>query len=393
MNELTNLRYFPRADLVAQVQKLLVSGLANALTMFAARRMGKTLFVREELIPAADAWRWRAVYIDLWVRRDQPELGLVEELETAAKEQWLLAKLKPDKVKAKARYAGVDVQAEWDTAAAPESLQARLRTAMRKIVDSDNEPVLLIIDEFQTLAAGKHEDFVAAFRATMQELQPKLKLFFTGSSRDALNTMFRKRKAPLFESAMPLPLPELGNDFAEDRATVFEEMTGKPMDVVELIKVFDAVARVPMYLNQIILHTVVSLTADPWEGFRRWKHELGEAGQREQWLKLKPVDKIIMEHLAHKLPESLFGAEFSAKVSRILGEPKPYTPQRIQTAVNRLVKNMVLAPKGGAGEYEIEDRALAIYISAAAPVGVPGAGDGLRVQATSNTAIKARSSR
>ena len=366
MNGLTNIRYFPRADLVAQVHKLLTSGLVNALTMFAARRMGKTLFVREELIPATEAWRWRAVYIDLWVRRDQPEIGLVEELEKAAKEQGLLAKLKPDKVKAKARYADMDVQAEWHKAAGPEGLQARLRTAMRKIVDNGNEPVLLIIDEFQTLAAGKHEDFVAAFRATMQELQPELKLFFTGSSRDALNTMFRKRKAPLFESAMSLSLPELGNDFVEDRAAVFEKMTGKPMDLAELSKVFDSVAHVPMYLNQIILHTVVSLTTDPWEGFRRWKHELGETGPREQWLKLKPVDKIIMEHLAHKLPESLFSAEFSAKVSKILGEPKPYTPQRIQTAVNRLVKNMVLAPKGETGEYEIEDRALAIYVAAAA---------------------------
>lgn len=368
MNELANIRYFPRADLVAQVHKLLTSGLANALTMFAARRMGKTLFVREELIPATDAWRWRAVYIDLWIRRDQPELGLVEELEAAGEGLGPLAKLKPDKVKAKARYANVDVQAEWGKAAAPNDLQARLRAAMRKIVGSGDEPVLLVIDEFQTLAAGKHEDFVAAFRATMQELQPQLKLFFTGSSRNALNNMFRKRKAPLFESAMSLPLPELGNDFVGDRAAVFEEMTGKPMDIAELAKVFDAIARVPMYLNQIILHTVVSLTTDPWEGFRRWKHELGETGPREQWLKLKPVDRIIMEHLAHQLPESLFSAEFSAKVSRILAEPKPYTPQRIQTAVNRLVKNMILAPKGEAGEYEIEDRAIAIYVAATAPM-------------------------
>jgi len=368
MNDLSKIRYFPRPDLVAQVHQLLTSGLVNALTMFAARRMGKTLFVREELIPAAEAWRWRAVYIDLWVRRDQPELGLVEELERAAKEQGLIATLKPDKLKAKARVAEVGIQAEWERAAAPDDLQARLRAALTSIVNSGDAPVLLIIDEFQTLAIGKHDDFVAAFRATMQELQSKLKLFFTGSSRDALNTMFRKRKAPLFESAMSLPLPELSDDFAEDRAAIFQDMTGKPMNVAELSKVFDAVARVPMYLNQIILHTVVSLTTDPWEGFRRWKHELGETGAREQWLKLKPVDRIIMEHLANQLPESLFSVEFSAKVSRELCEPKPYTPQRIQTAVNRLVKSMVLAPKGEAGEYEIEDRAIAIYVAATEPV-------------------------
>ena len=367
MNDLTNIRYFPRPELVNQVHVLLTAGMVNALTLFAARRMGKTLFVREELIPAAEAGYWQTIYIDLWIRRDQPELGLVEELEKAAKAPGVLGKLKPQKLEVKAGYANTELQAQWGEGPGPQDLQARLRAAMQTIVGSSNGPVLLIIDEFQTLAAGKHEDFVAAFRATMQELQPKLKLFFTGSSRDALNTMFRKRKAPLFESAMSLTLPELGKDFVEDRAAVFEEMTGKPMDVAELSKVFDTVAHVPMYLNQIILHTVVSLTTDPWEGFRRWKHELGETGPREQMLKLKPVDKIIIEHLAKGMPESLFSVEFSDKVSRALPEPKPYTPQRIQTAVNRLVKSMVLAPKGETGEYEIEDRALAIYAAAAVP--------------------------
>ncbi|WP_440986205.1 hypothetical protein ACQHIH_21935 (plasmid) [Xanthomonas sontii] len=367
MSQLTDIRYFPRKDLVEQVHQILISGLSNAITMFAARRMGKTLFVRNELLPAADAWRWRACYIDLWVRRDQPEQGLVEELEKAGRRQGALAKMKPSTMKAKAAYAGNEVEAEWKKEGSADDLQGRLRKAMRQLVLPGDQPVLLVIDEFQTLAQGKHEDFVAAFRATMLELQPKLKLFFTGSSRDALNTMFRKRKAPLFDSAMSLPLPELEKDFVEDRAEIFREMTGKAMDVEALSRVFDNVAHVPLYLNQIILHTVVSLTSDPWEGFRRWRMDVGEAGLREQWVKLKPVDRVILTHLANDRPGSLFSAEFSAKVTQAIGEPKPYTPQRIQTVVNRLVKSAVLAPKGGHGEYEIEDRALAIYIGTSVP--------------------------
>lgn len=364
MNTLADIHYFPRADLVHTIHQALGSGLTHAITMFAARRMGKTLFVKNDLVPAAEAWGWRACYIDLWVRRDHPEVALVEELEAAARPKGLLFKaIKPDKVTAKAAYAGSGVHAEWTKTGAQADLQGRLRTAMQNLAQASNKPVLLILDEFQTLAAGMHEDFVACFRASMLELQPKLKLFFTGSSRDALNEMFRKRRAPLFDAALSLPLPQLGNDFVANRAHIFAQMTGRKVDQTELASVFERIARVPLYLNQILLHMVVGITSNPWDGLRRWQHEIGETGLREQWLRLKPIDRIILQHLATQQPESLFSTDFSAMVTDRLDEKNACNPQRVQTAVNRLVKNLVLAPKGEKGEYEIEDRALATYLA------------------------------
>jgi len=234
---------------------------------------------------------------------------------------------------------------------------------MQRLVKSSNTPVLLILDEFQTLAKSMHEDLVAAFRASMLELQPKLKIFFTGSSRDALNEMFRKREAPLFDAALSLTLPDLGIDFVENRAFLFRQMTGRAIDVAALIEVFRRISHVPLYMNQIILHMVVGLTSDPWAGLERWRKEMGETGLHEQWLSLKPVDRIILRHLASRRPESLFGAEFSALVTGQHTEKTACNPQRIQTAVNRLVKQLVLAPTGEKGEYEIEDRALATYLA------------------------------
>ncbi|PJK07604.1 hypothetical protein CO610_08070 [Lysobacteraceae bacterium NML95-0200] len=177
MGSQDSIRYFPRKDLVETIHGLLTSGLTHALTMFAGRRMGKTLFVKQELLPAAETWRWRAYYIDLWVRRDNPELGLVEELEGFVEREQTLKK--PDKLLAKAGYGSTGIQAEWSGASNLEiDLQGRLKRAMRALVGQGNESVLLVVDEFQTLAAGKHEDFVSTFRATMQELQLRLKLFF-----------------------------------------------------------------------------------------------------------------------------------------------------------------------------------------------------------------------
>lgn len=364
MNTLADIHYFPREQLVQTVHQALGSGLTHAITMFAARRMGKTLFVKNDLVPAAEAWGWRACYIDLWVRRDHPEVALVQELEAAVRPKGLLARaIKPDKLTAKAGYGASGVHAEWLPNTAELDLQGRLRNAMRSLAHANDQPVLLILDEFQTLANGMHEDFIAAFRASMLELQPRLKLFFTGSSREALNAMFRKRKAPLFDAALSLPLPELDEDFVQNRAFIFQKMTGRTVDEAELGNVFERIAHVPLYLNQIILHMVVGITSDPWEGLRRWQDEIGETGLREQWLMLKPVDRFILVHLATRQSESLFGSEFSALATERLDDNTSYNPQRIQTAVARLVKALVLAPKGVKGEYEIEDRALATYLA------------------------------
>lgn len=80
------------------------------------------------------------------------------------------------------------------------------------------------------------------------------------------------------------------------------------------------------------------------------------------WASLKPIDRIIIEHLAFAGVEDLFGAAFVAKANKALQPPSPLSAAKIQTAVKRLVKWDVLAPTGVEGVYEIEDRAFMLYV-------------------------------
>lgn len=355
------LPYYPRPDLVEKVGTVLGSGLTDAVTMFAARRMGKTEFVQRDLAPAAQAWGWHYCYVDLWRRRDDPEHGLIEALEEHVQAQGWTARLrKPDTLKAKAGSPGSGVEAEWKGKGQEQELLTRLRTAMKALVGKGDRVVLLVIDEFQTLAAGKHEDYVAAFRAAMLELRPSLKLFFTGSSRDALNSMFRRRKAPLLDSAISLPLPLLDEDFARDRAEVYRRMSNRDTDPKALAAVFERVGHVPKYLNLIVLHMVVAASQDPWVGFERWREQEGEVRLGAQWKALKPLDKVLVEHLALG-GSDLFSKGFAAKANETLGQSS-VTPPKVQTAVRRLINEDILAPTGEPGEYEIEDRAFKIYV-------------------------------
>ena len=99
------------------------------------------------------AWRWHACYVDLWVRRNERELALVEELTRSMRERDLLRRIKPDALKTKPGYAGTEIEAHWRS----DSAASVLATRLRQLVALADEAVPLMIDEFQTMAADRHQ--------------------------------------------------------------------------------------------------------------------------------------------------------------------------------------------------------------------------------------------
>lgn len=85
--------------------------------------------MRNELLPATKARRQHSCYIDLWLRQDEPELALVEELGRSVREPGQLRRIKPDSVKARVGYAGTGIEAQWQSVSASDDLAHRLRQA------------------------------------------------------------------------------------------------------------------------------------------------------------------------------------------------------------------------------------------------------------------------
>ena len=52
-------------------------GLSSARGLFARRRMGKTEFLKQDFIPAAEADGYVAIYANLWEMRTEPANALV----------------------------------------------------------------------------------------------------------------------------------------------------------------------------------------------------------------------------------------------------------------------------------------------------------------------------
>ena len=89
----------------------------------------------------------------------------------------------PSRVKARAGYAGAGIEAQWQDDFASDDLALRLRQARRQLAP--------LAERVPGIGDGPARGSVATFRATVPELQPKLKIFLLASSREVLNSMFR----------------------------------------------------------------------------------------------------------------------------------------------------------------------------------------------------------
>lgn len=359
-----DLPYFPRTGLLQDVAKVYASGLKQGVTLFAPRRHGKTSFVKHELLPyAAETLGWQTIYIDLWARRDAPDLALVEALEAELEKRgtgWR-RRLKLAKLKARAKTLAADVEATmipvgFKADAAPEN---RLAHALAALVGG--KPTLLVLDEVQALAGVKRENFVAAFRTALQKLAGKLFVFYTGSSRDGLNRMFRVQRAPLFESAMALPLPALGKDFVDDRLAFLADRSRVRVSRKAMREAFDALGGTPEYFNELVLTLLIANDGDVGKALATWRAAREAAGAHIALEGLRPLDHAVLVLLAGATHASVYGADSLAFMAKRLGG-ESVTTSRVQGAMRKLAKRGLVAPTGRHGQYEIEDPVLLLQL-------------------------------
>ena len=75
--------HYPRPQLAESYLEQFARGLVSARGIFANRRMGKTEFLEQDLIPAARAARYLTAYVNLWDAREQPAGAVVAAIAEA----------------------------------------------------------------------------------------------------------------------------------------------------------------------------------------------------------------------------------------------------------------------------------------------------------------------
>jgi hypothetical protein len=153
--------HYPRPGLAQALLDGLGLGLTSARGVFASRRMGKTEFLLQDLIPAAKASGVLIAYANLWDNRADPAAALLGAIADAIK-PGLLARLWRDlnrplrSVKASGKIPAMG-EASIEANLADECLEseAALCAVLREL-DRSGKVLLLVIDEAQVLAQAKH---------------------------------------------------------------------------------------------------------------------------------------------------------------------------------------------------------------------------------------------
>lgn len=251
--------YFPRAAFTALVGKRMVEWGTN-LALFAPRRHGKTTWVLLELQPAAEAWKVDFAYINLWSDRSDPVGVLAKGLEIASG-------LRLDDGSTRVIDGGSSADVFGFTApngypAVSSKIAVRLKAAMGALAERERR-TLLVIDEFQAITeADQARVAISAFRTALEHHGDRIVALFTGSHRSSLTRMFRFQSEPLLDQATLIELPELGEDFARNRADALRERTKIDLDEEVVLAAFVTLGRSPLLLNEAFMELAVRADLD-----------------------------------------------------------------------------------------------------------------------------------
>jgi hypothetical protein len=164
--------HFPRPELADAYLKAFDLKLSSARGLFARRRMGKTEFLRRDLLPAAAAAGYLIAYTNLWDNRSAPDIALVAALTDALEPQGVKAVLTKlgqplKKIRASAKIPGGAEGALEAELALPAIDKSEALREVLKQLDRQKRPLVLVIDEAQVLARAEHSDFSHALRAAL----------------------------------------------------------------------------------------------------------------------------------------------------------------------------------------------------------------------------------
>ncbi|MHB8236188.1 MAG: ATP-binding protein [Acidithiobacillus ferrivorans] len=255
--------HYPRTALADQYLKTLGIGLSKSLVLFAQRRMGKTEFLRKDLLPAAEMAGYITIYVSLWESREDPKSVLLDAIRKAAEGEGIISGVwrrlsRPESKIGVGTNAGtVGAQASWEQGTAEASdRMLDLRQWMNTLAQKKN-PTLLLVDEIQTLADEKrYGALVAALRSALDKHGDQIKAVFTGSSSEGLWRMFQMEKAPFFQFSHQIPFPQLGPEFVQHMLRAFANATQRQLNEAEAWQAFTDLALVPEHFRLMMANMV-----------------------------------------------------------------------------------------------------------------------------------------
>ena len=365
--------HFRRDELAEQVLGTLAFGPAQALSLFAPRRAGKTEFLVQDLAPHAEAQGHRVIYASFWQAPLSPLAVLLHALEKSREGGRVVDRIRTSalrvapklKLSASVPGTGTGAEAVIDLTGLkgepPTNLLLHLDDLLGR-VSGEGKPTLLLLDEVQELARSRRNaPLVAALRTGLDKRRTGIRAVFTGSSRSGLAAMFSDREAPFFHFATPIDLPALGKPFVDHLVAVFRRTAKRGLDRDGMLDAFDRLHRNPHFfrlLLQTMLHHPEQTIRSALELVR--ERISADLGYPEAWLGLTPIQRETARALAMGSSRP-FSRAFRTALGFALGEEAPGAA-RVQAALRRLERLGIVDT--ARGKWELADPGFGRWIAA-----------------------------
>jgi len=332
--------HFARTDDARQTLLALTRGPIVAMSLFGARRTGKTEFLLRDLAPLAVAEGHRVVYASFWQSPAAPLAVLLYECDRALQPRNSLEKLSnwTSHLPVKAKLGGPNAAIEVDFTArqkAPPDDQVLLLDTYLDRLSNARRPALLLLDEAQELAKHPQGDIImAALRTALDKRRDGLRSMFTGSSQLGLNKVFSARAAPFYRFATPVSLPPLGPGFVDFQCGVFRKVYRRRLSRDAAGHAFKRFRGNPFIFRQwlSLLGSNAGLTEMDAEA-RVLRDLAAQLDFDRVWMRFTGEQRAVARLLAERA-HGLFGSAAEPRLTALIGQAP--SPSARQSAIRLL---------------------------------------------------------
>jgi hypothetical protein len=321
--------------------------------------MGKSEFLKHDLLPAAQAAGWLAAYVNLWDDTDHPGQAIAAAILSAVEPRglarfWQDLSTPVRKVKAGAKAAGMEGGVELELARkeqlAVPAIQASLQAA-----DKARKRLVLVLDEAQVLAITEHKPLAYSLRSGLDVRKASIKVLFAGSSEAALRDMFSRASEPFYNWAPVEPFPLLGEEFVRATVARIKRLAKLPLAREDALRAFHALSDTPEFFRWFVDRYMLYQEQGAQAAL---EHTLGrvhnDAGYAKTWKDISRTDRAVLVLAAHGV-QDLHGAAALARLRELLGTEVTATTPR--SALRRLTSpKMQVMARIEHGTYRFEDQ-------------------------------------
>lgn len=340
------------SDVLSSHEGLFITGI---------RRIGKTTFLQQDLIPRIQESHAVVIYVDLWADRESPARTVLSAVRSRLRDLLFPGRLKELNIDLKV----LSLSFEPETIGLEGGVS--LADALLELISKLDRNIVLIIDEIQeTLKTDSGRNLLSALKAARDAVNLRrenpngtyLTIVGTGSHRSFVTAMASRSSQP-FYGADRIDFPMLGEEYIAWQIDRIPDK-GRLPSFSTLKKGFELLGCRPKVFARMLreIQNYTGSEIDP--AFLAICRNQARTDAEEFLKPIQNADVLmrrIFSEIASAGPEgcrNLFSSPFLKELSRATGRSRPITASAVQSKINQMQKNdwIFLA---GYGCYAVSD--------------------------------------